>query len=570
MSERRWTEEQRCAFETTDKTLLVSAAAGSGKTATLTERVIRQITDPDHPLELSSLLVVTFTKTAAREVRDRIAAALKQAAGERPEDERLERQLLTVQTAKIQTIDSFCADLLKQAGDAVGVAPNARIIEEAEEALLADEVMNDLIDALYDGELPQVATVEAFDELTDSLTPPQHTENLAQALLSLYKKTNGQVDGVRSIRRLVAEYDPARYTTMGQTRIGQYLHAEIRDFLSHAIAEYDACLRALSANGDPSGSDAKMAAFLANERDSFCALADCRDFGSLCDYPRMGVRFEKIPSKNAKGGDSDAFLTAAETRDEIKKQFIALSGRFCLWGEQEWREHYAAMFRLGTTLANVMEKFDALYAEEKRRLGVLTFSDTEHYAYACLYNEAGERTPFAKSLAANISSVYIDEYQDVNELQDRILSAVSRADNRFMVGDIKQCIFCFRGAEPDIFAGMKKTFPSPAEARQRGEAEAAVFMSRNFRSDLPILDFVNSIFDRVFPLASPMLGYTEQDRLCCGKDVGQGRDNLPVIHLLPLPQKSRNGQTESEDEDGGEEEDIIGKAKKIKRSLDYE
>jgi ATP-dependent helicase/nuclease subunit A len=176
MAERRWTDEQLSAINTRDKTLLVSAAAGSGKTATLTERIIRSLTDPVFPMDIDSILVVTFTNAAASELRAKISKALTDAVEQNPEDKHLKRQLYLLPSAKIRTIDSFCNELLRANCDRVGLPPVYRIADTAECELLAISIIEGLIEAVYNGDLPEIASPEEFDRLCDCLTDTKRTE----------------------------------------------------------------------------------------------------------------------------------------------------------------------------------------------------------------------------------------------------------------------------------------------------------------------------------------------------------------------------------------------------------
>ena len=187
MGERRWTAEQLSAIETRDKTLLVSAAAGSGKTATLTERIIRQLTDDD-PISVDSLLVVTFTNAAAAELRAKISKALSLAVANDPENKRLEHQLYMLPSAKIRTIDSFCNDILKNNSDRVGVPSNYRIADSAECERLAISIIEGLIEAVYNGLLPEIASPEDFERLADCLTDSKRTEELAEVFRVVHLK----------------------------------------------------------------------------------------------------------------------------------------------------------------------------------------------------------------------------------------------------------------------------------------------------------------------------------------------------------------------------------------------
>ena len=179
-SKRRWTDEQLSAINERKKTLLVSAAAGSGKTATLTERIIRSLLDEENPIDISSMLIVTFTKAAANELGVKVRRALEEAVRENPENKDLQRQLYMLPTAKIRTIDAFCADILRSNTDVCGISPGYRLADKAEEELLAKSILDGMIDSAYSGELTEVASAEEFDRLTDSLTESKRAEELSK------------------------------------------------------------------------------------------------------------------------------------------------------------------------------------------------------------------------------------------------------------------------------------------------------------------------------------------------------------------------------------------------------
>ena len=206
MGERRWTEEQLSAINTRDRTLLVSAAAGSGKTATLTERIIRQLTDKE-PVSVDSLLVVTFTNAAAAELRTKISKALSAAVAEDPANKRLEQQLYMLPAAKIKTIDSFCNDILRDNSDRVGVPSNYRIADTAECELLAISIIEGMIESVYNGLIPEIASPDDFERLADCLTDSKRTEELAEIFRVLHLKCETEERGVDSLLSLLEIYD---------------------------------------------------------------------------------------------------------------------------------------------------------------------------------------------------------------------------------------------------------------------------------------------------------------------------------------------------------------------------
>ncbi len=522
MAQRRWTDEQLSAINTRDKTLLVSAAAGSGKTATLTERVIRSLTDPNGRADITSLLAVTFTNAAASELRLKISAALEAAVAERPCDKELERQLYLLPAAEICTIDSFCNDVVRKNADKVGLVPNYRIADTAELAILESSLLEGLIDAVYDGELSAVAEPEAFEELCDCLTDSKRTEELSDVFRFIYDRTSATERGVDSLLPLIEEYNPEKFVTVQKTRHGSYLMERVRELCRHyrgEILKYRDSISPATPTGAKYRNMATCDAELLESIERSASYGDMRE--RMCS-----LEFSKRPPC---GDDPTGRLEElTELRDLMKKELTELCDYF-KYTEEHWCETYRGFYRVFSVLYRFLSYFDGLYREEKRRRAIASYNDIERYAYEILWQN-GERTDVARSLRERYSAVYIDEYQDVNSLQNRIFEAVSRPDNRFMVGDIKQSIYGFRSAKPEIFAGLKSKYP-PLESAV-GDA-AAVFMSRNFRCDEGIVDFVNSVFDRMFSLVGESIGYSAGDRLVFAKSENESSDyRRPTVCML--------------------------------------
>ena len=514
MAARKWTEHQSRAIETRDRTLLISAAAGSGKTATLTERVIRSILDERDPLAVTDLLVVTFTTAAAAELRERITSAIKQALSDRPGDAYLERQLQLLPLAKICTIDSFCNEILRENAAFVRVPPNYRIADGAEIALLATAVMENLIHGVESGRFPEVASAEEFIALSDNVVGVRKNEALGAALLYVYERTLSHEDGVRSLLPLVEEYDPAHYRSAASTRLGDYILSYTRSRMAYYAEQLSRALYPLVGSTDKFS--VRYLALLSPVVDALRALAEIGEYGAMTDalasfpYPKMpgGSRAD------APDAVESAIALYTEARDTVRTIFVS----YFFYTEQEYATLYRNLYSHLSVLYRFLCEFDRLFREEKRTRALCEFSDIERYAYECLWQQ-GELTPYARSLAARFRAVYIDEYQDVNRLQDRIFEAVSQPDNRFMVGDIKQSIYSFRSASPEIFAEKKKDMPI-LSATDKAEP-SAIFMSDNFRCDRGVVELVNSVFDCLFGLVGDRIGYVPEDALICSKYKGQ-------------------------------------------------
>ena len=507
MAEVKWTDEQLAAIENRDKTLLVSAAAGSGKTATLTERIIRSLLDQTTPMNIDSLLVVTFTNAAASELRAKISKALTAAVEANPDNAHLKRQLYLLPSAKIRTIDSFCNEILRANCDRVGLTPGYRIADTAECELLAISIIEDLIEAVYNDELPEVATAEDFELLADCLTDSKRTEDLAEVFRFIHLRCESSELGIELLNELICEYKNS-HKAVEDNAYGSYLMARYHEMIKHYIDAYSKYIRSFSSGG------AVELKYLGTASADMDLLRRLEAASTYEDARReiLGVTFVRAASVKAaeKTADMESFATL---RNMMKADVNDMKSFFGYTTEM-WQNLYENLYKALSVLYRFEVKFDYLFTEEKRRLGALSYADIERYTYKCLINNQ-EPTDIARNISRQFDAVYIDEYQDVNSLQNRIFEAISRANNRFMVGDIKQSIYGFRSARPEIFASMKNAFPPLANA---DGPVASIFMSRNFRCDEGVVDFVNNIFDKAFHYVAKSIGYVENDRLRYSKD----------------------------------------------------
>ncbi len=530
---RKWTDEQSLAINTRDRTLLISAAAGSGKTATLTERIIRSLLDEERPENINEILIVTFTRAAVAELRERIGKALRDALAENPDNERLRAQLALLPGAKIQTIDSFCIDILRRNCDKVGVSPGFRIPDAAEARLLALSTIERIIDAVYDGLLPEVATPEEFEELADGLTDTRGMSELSEVLLGLYDDLVDVEEGVDAIAHLAEQYDNGKNGGIAGSTVFKYAIGRVKEMAAHYTHLYCRALSGLNPATDKSGKFSEMCRI---ELEYLGAIERAEDYSSL---RRALVETERIKKPSLSASSSEEARFASSVYYALSEDVEFFGEKIFFMREDALLSLFDALYRRVSVLHRFLSHFDKTFMREKRRLAICEYSDVERYAYDCLWD--GAPTETARSEAARYSSVYIDEYQDVNGIQNRIFEAVSRPDNRFMVGDIKQSIYGFRGARPEIFADMKKRFPEFADSGAGGSA--SIFMSRNFRSESPVIDFVNEVFDKLFDMTKDSIGYREGDRLECGRGRTEGGP-YPEIHILPKLSAAANREAE--------------------------
>ena len=527
---RTWTEAQLDAINTRDRTLLVSAAAGSGKTATLTERIISSVLDKNDPMNVEDMLIVTYTRAAVGEMRERISKAVKEALKNDPDNAHLEKQLHMLPSARISTIDAFCADILRANVERVGISPNFRVPDGAEAQLLAENILDGLLYAIYEGQAPEVATPKELDALTDCLAQARKQSELPVIIRKIYASTLNSLEGVHSLFKLVDEFDPAKFNTVEATGFGKYITSRLEAMLSHYKSAFIKDRREIENIGNPKHSK------IIDMIDDALSLIDKLEGRSYEEIRTVLAPYEF--KKAASVSKKDGLPPVNQLRDSFRGDVIDMREKFFKHPECDWRIAYEGLYRQFDVLYRVIKEFDRLFRQEKVRRGICEFSDVERYTYECLWQD-GKPTDVAREQAKLYRAIYIDEYQDVNSLQNKIFEAISTDTNRFMVGDIKQSIYEFRSANPSIFKDMKKSYP---ELHSDGDfPEASIFMSNNFRCDEGIIDFVNDIFDKIFYHLRKSIEYVNADRLTFSKVYDKHpapEYAYPEICLVPAIAKS--------------------------------
>ena len=561
MAERVWTPAQQSAIDARGQDILVSAAAGSGKTAVLTQRIIERITAPEDPLSVDELLVVTYTKAAANELKTRIRKAIvEQITADGGKNRRLRRQLLLLERAEISTIHSFCLSLIRKNAALLSLPANMRVADEGEAKRIAHEVMERLLADLYKSGDPDFLQLTAtFAVLGD--------DKLTEEFLGLYEKTTSLSQGVAYFAESAASMEECATGGILGGELGKLLIGYIEAFLNHyqpfyqrlesiypdLIADERMNLDGATKKKDREKFEKRIVA-IESQRAFF--QAEWNDLSSIrghyTDYHDLARAMDgfAFASKPALRNAPTELTEASVFRDDCKKEFLAMRERYF---PQNRRDMIFADIQQTAKLlyafSRVMTEFQARYQEEKRRHGLLDYADLEHYTHSLLVRD-GEPTLAAKAVAMSYREIYIDEYQDVNRVQDEIFSAIAKA-NRFMVGDIKQSIYAFRGAEPALFAGYRSRFDGESEVRGDGQT---IFLSHNFRCDQSVVDFVNLVCGDLF-LSGDTVSYKEGDRLIRGKKE-EDDAHVPVEVVLLSGEKS-DESAESEDEEtlaGGDAE----------------
>jgi len=503
----QWTPEQLQAIQARGGTLLVSAAAGSGKTAVLVERVLRRLTDPVDPCGADELLVVTFTRAAAAQMRERIDAALGERLRLDPGSALLLRQQQLLPLAQISTIDSFCMRLVREHAPALGLPQDLRMLDDSERTLIRAEAAEEALEAAYARDEP------AFRLLGLLLEVSGDDARLRESLQKAADMALASADSGAWFDSLLEEYRAPR--PPGESPWGEIQLAEAAQKLEYCAALAGQCAEEVKQY--PPLEEKYAPAFLADlerighlrrevkrgEWDSLREALQNVEFGDLSPKPRQ---FDAAVAK--------AFQARrALYKDEIKK----LPKLFCVSG-MEYREDMEALAPVASCFVALTRDMIARCGEKKARRQAADFGDMLRWALALLVTPEGARTPLARQIGAQYREILVDEYQDVNGAQGRLFEALSRdGKNLFLVGDVKQSIYRFRQASPELFLEKRRAF-SPYEGASRApyDGPAYILLGKNFRSRPGITDAVNFTFRQLMRAEAAEIEYTREEELVCG------------------------------------------------------
>ncbi len=516
----QWTKDQQTAIENRGGTLLVSAAAGSGKTAVLVERVLTRLTDSNDPVDIDRLLLVTFTNAAAAEMRERIGAALAQAVARNPQDTRLRRQLFLVHRAKITTVHALCLSLAREQAAALGIAPDFRLMDAQEGKILRAEVLEEVMDAAYErGDA-------GFFALCDLLTAGRDDKKLGDVILSTYEKIQAHPDPrafletVRQGLHADGMDTPHAAVLLTQARAAAehgaaFLHMAV-DAVTGIDELYDTYLPALT-------SDLHQA-----ER-----LLDALHGGDwdACVEAAQSITFDRL--KAARKFEDKAFLEEIKAlREEWKTVAKTIREKWLTVTAEEAAYDRTLTAPALSALIDMVNAFEQAFSDAKRARNAADFNDLEHFA-VCLLYDGGEPSALARALSQQYAEIAVDEYQDTNAVQDAIFRALSQEEhNLFLVGDVKQSIYGFRLADPSIFLQKYHAFADADEVQD--DAPRRVVLGQNFRSRAAVLDACNYLFSAVMGETVGDLQYTDREALHLGMDypdAGHARYKTEVLLL---------------------------------------
>ena len=557
----QFTEAQEHAINAKAGTLLVSAGAGSGKTSVLTERIIKKISDTSENYSITDFLVVTFTRASATDLKNKISKAINNKLSEDINNVHLKRQQILLGRASISTIHSFCLDLIKANFEKLGLPAKFRLSDENETSIIKRTLLDDLLDKYYSADSDIYADNNLFSHqdfifAIENFLGARDDENIYGVILKIYNKITSRVDGLAlfdeqiKIMREITQSPVTSGATPFQkgaftrgffdTTFGESIRDLLWENITGCISELKKMTAQISSvrfevlDKKYSGCFDNMRAFFARlseilDKDSAYLYDDAYD---LCgSYGNVKVSSARIDKDDFEALELKEIL---DKKNKSVKDVIVYIQKLFSHDFDDIKRFAASYEKSLVVLKDLTEKFDAILTSEKMRLKSFEFSDLERFALRLLVEKIGENgeiytTDLANQVKGNYKEIYIDEYQDTNKMQDIIFRAVSTENdnsengNRFMVGDIKQSIYAFRGAKPDIFAGYSKMF-GEYEPQAGGAQPRKIYLKKNFRSSKNIIDFINYIFSSLFSEKLGGIEYTGGEVLESGKDSDESVD----------------------------------------------
>lgn len=536
-----WTKAQTSVIETRNKNILVSAAAGSGKTAVLVERIIQRLLDENDLVDIDKLLVVTFTNAAASEMRERILKAIEKELEINPHNEHLQKQQTYIHNANITTIHSFCLGIIKENFSKLDIDPGVKVADENDIAIMKTTVIKQLLEDYYE------AGEKEFKDFIESYSSKSSDENIEKMILSLYNKSMGYpwpkdwLNWCLDLYRITKEDD--LNNTLQIKFILNYGNGVVRD----SIEKYEYALNVCDEPGGP-------APYKPNIEDELAQLK--RILGEK-EYERryslLNMEFERLKPCKKTEVEQELKDIVKNIRDGVKGAIKKLKSDLYFQNSKSVLRHFQEIYPKMEMYIKLTIEFIDRFKKAKLEKNIIDFNDFEHYAIDILVeNNGGIVTPtkVADELAKNFVEVMVDEYQDSNIVQETILNSISGErfgkKNRFMVGDVKQSIYGFRGANPDIFIEKYNTYTTSKE-----KLEQKIILDKNFRSREEVINSTNYLFSQIMQKDLGEINYDEENKLYLGADYEKDSNNFHETEVILI---NSEGGKENTNEEGNNQE----------------
>lgn len=517
----KWTDNQLLAINARRGDVLVSAAAGSGKTAVLVERVLRMLTDSDNPVSIDRLLIVTYTRAAAAQLKERISSKLNELILEHPDNRYYRRQLVLLPRAHISTVDSFCSDICREFFHELNINRDYKIAEEGQLGVLSATALEETLNELYEERNPD------FYELVRCFSNSKSDRGLGENILKLYEFLRSHPFFDVWLNEKLSYYTDIPSAT--DSIWGQVILKNAKRIIEYGLSLTEKTIEIAEEEPDFMS---KVSALLLRDKNYFKALSEAVDSAGWDELRTLIFSFES-GTLSAKGyKDHTTKLKVAANRDILKSCVLELKGLFEA-DENKCIEDIRKLCPIVTQMFKCVRLYDKKYSEQKSIKNLADFSDVEHWALELLVKHNGsgfEFTQTAATIAKRFDSVLVDEYQDANEVQDLIFKAVSKESNLFIVGDAKQSIYAFRQAMPEIFINRKDSYPL-----YDSEADlypAKVLLEKNFRSREELTEYINFVFDRLMTKELGGISYIDGEGLVSGADYSKKNTPCAELHLI--------------------------------------
>ena len=540
-----WTEEQVQAISQKGSNILVAAAAGSGKTAVLVERIIKKVVEEG--IDIDKLLVVTFTNAAASEMRERVLDAIYKKLDENPNDEKLLRQITLLNKASICTIDSFCLEVVRNNFyELENVAPNFRIADTTEIELLKQEVIEDMFEKKYEEE------EEDFSKLIHTYTSYRDDSPLKDLILKIYNYIQSNPFPEKWLEEKVEMFNIKDLDRdFSTTPWGSVLLKEIEDELVDGISFLQSAAKILEFNPDLE----KFFQTIRNDINILEKLKDNLDNWDKAYEINANLKFVTWPRNKVDSLEKDE---AKSIRDSVKENLKMLDN-ILVCDSRTANQDIFDMYSILSKLKNIILEFEKEFSKRKREKNIVDFHDVEHFALNILIKEEEGKivsSDIAKKYQEKYQEIAIDEYQDSNLVQEYILNSVSKGNNIFMVGDVKQSIYKFRQAMPELFISKYKSYKNKEERLKEDGLKIQLF--KNFRSRENVLYFTNLIFQDIMSDNLGDIEYNEDEYLNLGADYPDEKQDLNTqIDIIDLSNEEIELDSEENGEEKLEEEDRI-------------
>ena len=557
MEKVKWTKEQLQAIKEKNKNILVAAAAGSGKTAVLVERIIQKILADK--IDIDKILVVTFTNSAAAEMRERILDAIYKKLDEDPNNYNLQRQILLLNNASISTIHSFCLDVIKNNFYEIDISPNFRIADTPEIELLKQEILEDLFEELYD------ENNEDFLKLIYTYTTYKGDDSLKDMVLKIYNYIQSSPFPNEWLNKYINEFNLDENIDFAKTKWGKILLEDFKE-------EVESCIERLKYV------NTKLLKYPELEKYSKIISEDIISYEYIIEnIEDWDLVYKKANQMEHKRWPSDKKITielkdsSKKIRDDVKKVFNGKKDKILLCESKDIISDIIEMYDILVLLKKLIFKFADKFENSKKEKNIIDFSDIEHYALKLLLekNENGDYVPtqIAKKYREKFVEIAIDEYQDSNYVQENILKAISNGSNLFMVGDVKQSIYKFRQAKPELFLEKYDEYKNIDELKDGDNLKIQLF--KNFRSRKLILDLCNLIFEKIMTKKLGDIDYNEKEFLQIEKDYVDPDDininyaGKAELHIIDLKDEEEKESEERLENEQIEARFIVGKIKDL-------